>query len=242
MATNFYFNNYTSSNDQTLYEDLTIEAIKMYGHDVLYIPRTLNNYDPIYGEDAQSSYENVYPIEMYIKNTEGFGGDQDFISRYAGLEIHPTMTFTVARRTFTKEVTQYNDQLRPNEGDLIWFTMNQRLFQITFVNKYEIFYQVGQLVTWELTAKLFTYSNETINTGIEEVDSIQTSGGSNVLDWGVTTEEGFYLTDEFGNYILLEGSPVSNTSPIIDDSDDIQLESDDFIDFTQVDPFSEGKI
>ena len=41
MATNFYFNNLDSSQEQTLIEDLIIESIKIYGLDVYYIPRTV---------------------------------------------------------------------------------------------------------------------------------------------------------------------------------------------------------
>jgi hypothetical protein len=245
MATNFYFTNYTSSADQRLYEDLTIEAIKMYGHDVYYIPRTLNNYDPVYGADDSSSFENAYPIEMYIKSVDGFGGDGNFISKFAGLEIREQIVFTVARRRFEEDVIQYTNQLRPNEGDLIYFTMNKRLFQIKYVNKYEIFYQVGNLTTWELTCELFDYSGEDISTGVDEIDDLTTNMDMNVLSWGILTEDGLYLTDEFDNFLIQESSPIgsaNNTTFPVDDSNTIQIESDEFIDFTQVDPFSEGHI
>lgn len=241
MSTNPYFAPYTSSLDQRLYEDLTVEAIKMYGHDVYYIPRTLNNYDPVYGEDDISSYENAYPIEMYIKSVNGFEGDGVFYSKIAGLEIRDQVVFTVARRTFDAEVKHYNNQVRPNEGDLIYFTMNQRLFQIKFVNKYEIFYQTGTLLTRELTCELFEYSGEDINTGIDVIDNISNNLNTNAYNWGILTEGSDYITDESGNVLILEGAAVSDLIPG-DDSDEIQDESDDFIDFTQVDPFSEGII
>ena len=51
MSTNVYFSKGTP-NEQHLYEDLAIEAIQIYGHDVFYIPRTLVNKDELFGEDA----------------------------------------------------------------------------------------------------------------------------------------------------------------------------------------------
>ena len=219
---------------------MVIESIQMYGHDVYYIPRTLNNYDPIYGADDISSYEKAYLIDMYIKSVDGFSGDGNFYSKFAGLEIRDQIVFSVARRTFQSEVADYTNQLRPNEGDLIYFTMNKRLFQIKYVNKYEIFYQVGNLTTWELTCELFEYSNETLSTGIEEIDSIQTNLSTNALDWSILDEDGNALLDEDGNYLILQES-IIGTNPG-DNTTDIQTEGDDFVDFTQQDPFSEGHI
>lgn len=236
----FTFNNYQSSNDQNLYEDLVIEAIKMYGHDVYYIPRTLNNYDPVYGADDSSSYESAYLIDMYIKSVDGFSGDGNFYSKFAGLEIRDQIVFSVARRTFQSEVADYTEQIRPNEGDLIYFTMNKRLFQIKYVNKYEIFYQVGNLTTWELTCELFEYSNEEVSTGVPEIDSIQTNLSTNALDWSLLDENGDSLLTEDGDYIILQESPIGTLPG--DNTDTIQIEGDDFVDFTQQDPFSEGHI
>ena len=65
MATNFFFNNFQASQEQLLLENLIIEAIRIYGQDMYYIPRKLNNYDEVYGADDQSSYENAYPLELY---------------------------------------------------------------------------------------------------------------------------------------------------------------------------------
>ena len=212
----------------------------MYGHDVYYVPRTLNNYDPVYGTDDSSSYKSAYLIDMYIKSVDGFGGDGNFYSKFAGLEIRDQIIFSVARRTFQSEVADYTSQIRPNEGDLIYFTMNKRLFQIKYVNKYEIFYQVGQLTTWELTCELFEYSNEEVSTGIEEIDSIQTNLSTNVLDWSLLDENGDGLLNEDGDYIILQESPIGIVPG--DNTIDIQVEGDQFVDFTQKDPFSEGLI
>ena len=144
MATNFFFNNFQSSQEQLLLENLIIESIRIYGQDMYYIPRKLNNYDNVYGADDQSSYENAYSIELYIKSVDGFSGDGDFMSKF-GIEIRNQVVFSVAQRRFNEEIGDYTTQVRPNEGDLIYFPLNKKCFQIKYVNKFEMFYQLGAL-------------------------------------------------------------------------------------------------
>ena len=240
MATNFFFNNYQSSQEQSLLEDLIIESIKIYGEDMFYIPRKLNNYDSVYGADDQSSYENAYPIEIYIKNIDGFQGDGSFMSKF-GLEIRDRVVFSMAQRVFNEEVGSYTNQVRPNEGDLIYFPLNKKCFQIKYVNKQEFFYQLGSLQTWEVTCELFEYSGETINTGIPEIDILQKKFDTNQYNWSLKDQDGYILLDEDGYMLVLEGSGVDDLIPAAE-NDEIQRESDLFVDFTAYDPFSERTI
>ena len=241
MATNFFFNNFQASQEQLLLEDLVIEAIRIYGHDIYYIPRTLNNYDDVYGADDQSSYGQAYPMEMYIKSIDGFGGDQEFLSKF-GVEIRNQVVFSVARRRFSEDVGEFTTQVRPNEGDVIWFPLNQRAFVVRYVNKYEMFYQLGALQTWELTCEVFEYSGETFNTGIPEIDNLQKNNDLNIFDWALKTEIGDMIMTEDGDYIAAsENVSLEDLLPNAD-NDEIQAESDTFIDFSSIDPFSEGAI
>jgi hypothetical protein len=219
---------------------LIIEAVRIYGQDMYYIPRKLNNYDSVYGADDQSSYEIAYPIEIYIKSVDGFQGDGNFMSKF-GIEIRDQVIFSVAQRRFTEEVEVYNTQVRPNEGDLIYFPLNKKCFQIKFVNKFEMFYQLGALQTWEMTCELFEYSNEILNTGIPEIDILQKKFSTNIIDWAITDEAGNYLLDELENYLVSEKFSLSQILPGADNQQ-IQDESDLFVDFTAIDPFSEGDI
>lgn len=222
-----------------LLENLVIESIKIYGHDVYYIPRKLNNYDEVYGADDQSSYEVAYPIEMYIKSIDGFGGDQEFLSKF-GVEIRNQVVFSVARRIFNEEVGEFTTQIRPNEGDLIYFPLNQRAFQVKFVNKYEMFYQLGALQTWEMTCEVFEYSGEKFSTGIPQIDSIMKKYDTNILDWTIKTSTNEPITTEDGFYLVLENNAIRDMT--VSDNEEIQAESDLFVDFSSIDPFSEGKI
>jgi hypothetical protein len=219
---------------------LIIEAIKIYGEDMYYIPRRLNNFDKVYGADDQSSYETAYSIEMYIKSVDGFSGDGNFMSKF-GLEIRDQVIFSVAQRIFNQEVGAYTSALRPNEGDLIFFPLNKKCFQIKYVNKFEMFYQLGALQTWEMTCELFEYSDELLNTGIPEIDVLQKKYSTNILDWNLLSEDLFDLLTEDGDYIVLENSSLTDLIPSAD-NDAIQSESDLFVDFTAYDPFSEREI
>lgn len=214
---------------------------------MLYIPRVITNYDKLLGEDASSQYNHAILVELYIKSVDGFTGDGNFMSKF-GLQIRDQVVFSIAQRTFNQEVAIVTDQVRPNEGDLIYFPLNRKCFQIKFVNKFEMFYQFGALQTWELTCELFEYSNEQFNTGIAEIDSIQQKYSLNVLDYAIMDEEGVNLVTEDGNYLVVEAykpediDPASENDTIQQGTDNFPIGSDDFIDFTETDPFSEGTI
>jgi hypothetical protein len=244
-TTNFFFNNFQSSQEQLLLENLIIESVKIYGQEVLYIPRTINNFDKLHDEDDQSSYDQAIPIEMYIKSIDGFSGDGEFLSKF-GVEIRNQVVFSVARRRFSEEVGDVTTQVRPNEGDIIYFPLNNRVFQIRFVNNYEMFYQLGTLQTWDMTCEMFEYSGEVFNTGIPAIDDIQYLNSLNVFDWTIQTETPQDITDEAGNYFILEGSDAVDKD-FVDDEKDINEEGTtfkgwQFIDFSESDPFGDSGI
>lgn len=237
MATNVFFNNFQNSQEQNLLENLIIEAIRIYGEDMFYVPRKLNNYDNLYTEDDQSSYEQAFMVEMYIKSVDGFSGDGSFMSKF-GLEIRDQVVFSIAQRVFNDEIGYYTLAPRPKEGDLIYFPLNRKCFQIRYVNKQEFFYQLGALQTWELTCELFEYGNEVINTGIPEIDALATNYSTDILSWTIRDEQGDYVLTETGEYLVMEGYDLDNIMQ--GDNDIIEAEADEFIDFSDMDPFSEG--
>jgi hypothetical protein len=240
MATNFFFNNFKSSQEQLLLESLIIEAIKIYGEDMYYIPRNLGNLDALYTADDQSYYNQAFMVELYIKSVDGFSGDGNFMSKF-GLEIRDQVIFSIAQKVFNQEIGAYTTLHRPREGDLIFFPLNNKCFQIKYVNKFEMFYQLGALQTWELTCELFEYSDEVFNTGIPEIDRIQKFFSTNILDYAMKDSDGAYIKDEEDNFLVMEQynlETIEGTGM----NETIQAESDNFIDFSVKDPFSEGKI
>ena len=172
MATNNYFNNYPTSqitSEQLLVEDLVIEAMQIYGMDVYYLPRgTRDQVDYLFGEDTLKQYVNAYPIEMYLENVMGMEGEQDFISKF-GLEIRDEVRMLVSRRRFAATI----NQIRPNEGDLIWIPLTGSFHEIRFVEHEQPFYQLGNIYTYKLQTETFEFSHEKFSTGNEEIDSIE---------------------------------------------------------------------
>ena len=244
MATNFYFRNYDASNEQNLLHDLIIEAIKIYGEDMYYIPREVKRYDKLLGEDANSEYNRAILVELYIKSVDGFTGDGNFMSKF-GLQIRDQAVFSISQRVFSAEVAALTEQLRPNEGDLIYFPLNQKCFKIMYVKKQEFFYPLGTIPTWELTVELFEYSNEEFNTGVAEIDILQNKFSTDMLDYELADELGNTLTDQSGNVLVSETYNYSSINPAADNdviqtgSEEFNLGSDDFIDFTEKNPFAE---
>lgn len=242
MATNFFFNNFQSSQEQLLIEDLIIESIKIYGLDVYYLPRTKVNYDGIYAEASISEFNSQYMVEMYVKNVDGFKGDGDFLSKF-NLEIRDQITFTIARRSFYNEIGSVNNMIRPLEGDLIFFPLNNKVFEIKFVEHESIFYQLGSLQLWDITCELFEYSGEVFNTGIEEIDRVYVDHSLDQTKFAILTEDAdpYRLVDESGYALVNENYDINTIDPTAD-NDEIQVESNEFIDFSERDPFSENGV
>ena len=168
MATNSYFRTFDARNEQELLHSLTQESIKIYGHDVSYIPRTLVNTDTVLGEDSISEYKDAYSVEMFIKSVDGFEGEGDLISKF-GLEVRDQIVFSLARRAWEG----LDLGVRPKEGDLVYFPLTSKLFQIMFVEHETPFYQTGALPTFDLTCELFVYSDEKMDTDVDEIDVIE---------------------------------------------------------------------
>lgn len=235
---NFFFNNFQSSQEQNLLEDLIIEAISIYGLDCYYVPRKINNLDKLYYTDDQSSYTDAFLVALYVENIDGYAGDGNFMSKF-GLEIRDQITMSIPIKTFNSEIGALTAQLRPNEGDIIYFPLHKKCFQIKFVDKFEMYFQLGKLYTYKLTCELFEYSNEKFNTGIPEIDAIQVKFDTNIVDWAVRTEDGLNLLTEDGDYVVSEKYVLENIDATTENVD-IQQESAAFIDFSEADPFAEG--
>ena len=174
MATNLYFSQKVKS-EQNLYEDIVIESLKMYGQNVLYLPRDLVNEDSIFKDDPVSSFNSSYMIEMYIENTEGFEGEGDLFTRF-GVEIRDEATFVVARKRWEQTVQRYDNEIesvRPSEGDLIYLPLSKSLFQISHVEHEMPFYQLSNLPVYKLRCQLFEYTGEDLDTGIDTIDDIE---------------------------------------------------------------------
>lgn len=272
MTTNKYFSNFTYGREQDTQDDLIVESIKIYGQDVKYMPRTLVKEDDLFGEDILSKFETAVDLEMYIKNTTGFEGEGDFLSKF-GLEIRDQVTFTMARKRWDQITTEkvidevgFNYQIetantgayanshslvletgsangysvsssRPNEGDLIFFPLNEKLYEIKFVEHEEIFYPHGKLYTYDLTCELFQYSSQQLDTGNTAIDSLELEYSADQLMYQFTLENGDTLTGQDGDYIIQEYR--LETTDNAANNEFFTQQSFDYIDFSETNPFSE---
>ena len=181
MPRNVYFSHGTKS-EQNLYEDITIEGLKIYGHDAYYIPRKIVNEDSLFNEDQLSSFGSSYMIEAYVANVDGYEGEGDLLSKF-GLEIKDQVTLVIANRRWEQLVGRHVSSdtnldrtvtRRPMEGDLIYLPFAKGLFEITFVEAEDPFYQLQNLPTFQLKCELFKYSGEDIDTGVDIIDTYET--------------------------------------------------------------------
>ena len=162
MPVNPYFNFTNFNTEQDLVEDLIIESIQIYGHSVHYIRREDAAIDKLLGEDASSRYTNGYEVEMYLKSSDSFQGQSEFMSKF-GLHIEDQATFLVSARRFGQISTGLD---RPRENDIIYVEMtptNRYLFEIRFVENKEQLFQLGKLYTYELRCEMMNFSHEQIN-------------------------------------------------------------------------------
>lgn len=242
MVASVFFNNFSSYAEQNLIEDLIIESIRIYGHDLYYLPRTLVNKDDIYGEDPVSEYKNAYLVEMYIKSYDGYEGDGSFLSKF-NLEIRDQTTFTLAMRSFNDEIGQYESIDRPREGDLLYSPMMKRMFAIQYVNNKPVFYQMGALQMYDMTCEVWEYSNEKFSTGVAVIDEIEAQYSINEQNYAILADRNVTLQDENGYDLVQDQFDYDEQNQdVYADNDEFDLESDGLIDWTEKDPFSMGNI
>jgi Virus neck protein len=201
MATNPYFTDtYVSpTEDQDLVNQLIVESIQIKGWDHAYLPRTLNNFDSFFGEDQTSAFHQLATVEMYLETVQQWTDDGSFLSKF-GLEIRDSAKLVVAISRFNETITtQFPEVTRPREGDIIAFSSpidnRRRLFEITYVNNENPFYQIGKLYTYTMTVKNFEYTGETFNTGDATIDQYQVDNAL-VLDVTVSAGASSYVIGE----------------------------------------------
>ena len=183
MALNPFFL-HGSQSEQRLVQELINEQLRMYGIEVIYIPRKFVKKETILKEISSSKFDDNYAIEAYINNYDGYTGQGDILSKF-GVSLRDELSLTISRERFEDFIVPFlniNDPeielaTRPREGDLVYFPLGQRLFEVKFVEHENSFYQLGKLYTYELKCELFEYEDEVLDTTIEEIDTqIQEEG------------------------------------------------------------------
>lgn len=172
-----------SSGEQNLVQDLINEQLKMYGVEIYYIPRIYVNEKTIIHEVTRSEFTYAIPLEAYIDTYEGYANSGTLLSKF-GIQELDDLTLIISKERYelaikplieTKENTKLTS--RPKEGDLIYFPLGDRLFEIKYIEHEKPFYQLQKNYTYELRCELFAYDNELIDTNIDFIDDNINSEG-----------------------------------------------------------------
>jgi hypothetical protein len=182
MALNPFFLQGTSS-EQRLVQDLINEHLRMYGVEVVYIPRKFVNKKTIIEEVQSSRFDDNFAIEAYVNTYDGYSGAGDILTKF-GMSLRDELLITISKERFEDFIAPFLGALddgtgegevilstRPREGDLVYFPLGQRLFEVKFVEHEQPFYQLGKNYVYELKCELFEYEDEIIDTSIEEIDT-----------------------------------------------------------------------
>ena len=165
-----------SKSEQGLIQDLINEQLRMYGVEVHYLPRKYITEKTVMREVIESSFDRSYPIEAYVENFDGYGDNTTILSKF-GIQALNELTIVISKERFEEYITplikdQSNIKLstRPKEGDIIYFPLGDRLFEIKFVEHEQPFYQLQTNYVYTLKCELFRYEDEIIDTGVDFID------------------------------------------------------------------------
>ena len=175
MVLNPYFQQ-GATTEQNLVQDLVNEQLRMYGVEVYYIPRTYVTSKTVLKEVIESKFENAIPLEAYVDSYDGYEGQGVLMSKFGVQGLHD-LGLIISKDRFESYITPLIKNIpniklatRPKEGDLIWFPLGDRLFEIKFVEHEKPFYQLQKNYVYELRCELFRYEDEVVDTGIDTVD------------------------------------------------------------------------
>ena len=201
MATSVYFNNYNSTKEQHVVEDLIVESIKIMGFDAYYLPIfNQEDRDILYGEDPVKKFKSAFPVEMYLSSALEYGGEREFFTKF-GLEIKNNVTVILSKRSFSQRVPQ-NLFTRPREGDLIYVPFlygTGEIFEIKFTDATKDFFTLGRKIPYfyELHLEKFKYSQEVIDTGVGVIDDVVTQSSYTIeLNVGAPSNGNNYIQKE----------------------------------------------
>ena len=166
-----------SQSEQRLTQDLINEHLKIFGVEVTYIPRKFVRKQTIIKEVQSSAFDDNFLLEAYVNTFEGYGGQGDIMTKF-GVSLRDELTVTISKERFEDFISpfleadeDYELASRPREGDIIFFPLGARLFEVKFVEHEDPFYQLGKNYVYQLKCELFEYEDEVIDTGIDIIDS-----------------------------------------------------------------------
>ena len=230
-----FFSNTTGySTEVSLLDDLVREQIKIFGVDVLYMPRRMMNLDKLLHESTKNAFELALPVPAFIKTFDGYDSGLEALTKF-GVRSSDELTLQISKSEFVTYYSPYlksyyntiagrdeTDELdrlegetaaRPKEGDLIYFPFDDSIFEIKYVQFDVPFFQLGKNYVFELQCEKFEYSGATFDTGYEQVDDTAAEPDFHRLEFKVETMTGqgtFESTEDvviigLGTYDVVDG-------------------------------------
>ena len=175
MALNPYFQQGATS-EQNLVQDLINEQLRMYGVEVYYLPRQYVTKNTVIKEVIESKFTNAYPLEAYVDTYDGYEGVGTLLSKF-GVQELDDLVLIISKERYESYISPLIENVpnielttRPREGDLVYFPLGDRLFEIKFVEHEKPFYQLQKNYVYELRCELFRYEDEVVDVGVDAVD------------------------------------------------------------------------
>ena len=204
-----------STSEQNLVQDLINEQLRMYGVEIHYLPRKYMNEKTIIREVVQSTFNDSYPLEAYVDNFDGYAENPTLLSKF-GIEQTNEVTLVISRERWETYIqpllkNESNVKLttRPKEGDLVYFPLGDRLFEIKYVEHEKPFYQLQKTYVYTLKCELFRYEDEIIDTGVSEIDDVLTGDEADG-----TSEDGISTLLGSSQTLTLVGTGATATAEI----------------------------
>jgi len=179
-----------SPSEQRLVQDLVNEHLKLFGQDVLYLPRKIINQNTVIREITASKFDDSFRLEAYLVNTDGFGTPSDVLTKF-GVREQDEVTLVVSKERYDDFITPFINQfpegerasaVSPQEGDLIYLPLDNALFEIKYIERKVPFYQVNELFMYEFRCEIFEPEDEVVDLP----DGLTDKNGEDVDDGIIT--------------------------------------------------------
>jgi hypothetical protein len=130
-----------SPNEQRLVQELINEQLRIYGVEVIYIPRKFVRRETILREISSSKFDDNFALEAYVNNYEGYSGQGDILTKFK-MSLKDDLSLIISKERFEDFIspfleTEGDEEIvlssRPREGDLVYFPLGERLFEVKFV-------------------------------------------------------------------------------------------------------------
>lgn len=122
---------------------------------------------------------------------------------------------------------------KPVAGDLVYFPMVDKIFEITYVNCESMFYQHGALYTYDLECELFEYSSEQFETGTQEIDDYN-KFSTDLLNNEIMGEDGKLLYEDESSIV----NEADNVDAIVPNANNSLFTNaaDKIVDWSELNP------